>query len=410
MNCTASTPFIEALRQTDPVERQLSLFRIDQATGLPFALPTSTLPPDPPPSLEAARGTAAHSAAEAVLAGDLSLWNLTDYVCPTTDIPIDEDLADIVRTYIEALRALPGLDYYCEQRVTLHTYCYGTSDFISFDPNAQILYVRDLKAGKGQPVYAAGNSQLYIYAAAAYLNLRTELAGLTSITSVNAGIIQPARDIDDHIELTTEYLLEYSEQVTQTILDTERGENLSFNPDPHNQCRWCPAVSLCPAYSETHVASAVTDLSDEIINSTEQELWPMPSKLTDWGDRRRLVPFLELWIKRVKQHTDHMMLEDTVPAGDSLLHTFTIRDGKPGDRKWKSEEHALAYAQQWDLSETESMTQPTLKSVPQMEKAARTKSGESLKLVRVSDEAVTRSEGRRKIVPISTAAEDSDDA
>ena len=82
----------------------------------------------------------------------------------------------------------------------------GTVDFGSVDA-AGVLRIRDLKGGKGVKVYAAGNSQLRLYAYGALRQTR----GLYDVLSVELTIDQPRLDHVDTETLTVAELTDWAQ-------------------------------------------------------------------------------------------------------------------------------------------------------------------------------------------------------
>ncbi len=141
-----------------------------------------------------------------------------------------------------------------EQKVSLQTYIedgFGTCDLIIVSDG--VLYVTDLKFGKGVRVSAIENSQLKLYGVGAL-----ETYGfLYDIHTVRLTISQPRLDAISTWDIAAEDLLIWAETfVTDQALLAYEGKG------DHNMgdwCRFCKAKPLCPAYHEQAMLIAEVD-------------------------------------------------------------------------------------------------------------------------------------------------------
>ena len=107
----------------------------------------STLPNTTTPY--AMEGTAAHELADMCLSDGLSPH---DYINQhIAGIPVDEEMADHVASYVAYVKSFSGIHFY-EVRVDFSEWIpngFGTSDAIVIDEKLKTVHVIDLKYGKG---------------------------------------------------------------------------------------------------------------------------------------------------------------------------------------------------------------------------------------------------------------------
>ena len=131
---------------------------------------------------------------------------------------------------------------------------FGTSDFNVVSDG--VLYIRDLKYGRGVKVEAKGNTQLQLYALGVY----EHLDWLYDIKRVNYGIIQPRLDWFDEEEISIEQLIRIGEEIkTKAIL-------ANSNVKEYHQGTWC---KFCKARSECKIR--MTAIFSKINNILKQE-------------------------------------------------------------------------------------------------------------------------------------------
>lgn len=285
----------------------------------------------------AAEGTAYHEIAAKALqrTGPVNdTWTgdmCADYVGKIVEadgfkFTIDEENAAHAQTYVDAIRKIPGAQYY---EVRLDTSAVvgvagqgGTGDAVTLDYEASTIHVDDLKFGRGEVVFAEKNEQLLQYGAAA-LN---QYALFHDWKFVKLGIHQPRlHHYSEHIYTVEEvrawveankpkFQLAHSLYVEPTKLLSEH-----FSPG-EKQCRWCPIRGSCHARSQmflaqfpiTEVVMPVTALSD--------------AKLAETRSR---VDALEQWCSDIKAeaHTRGVLLGRHLPG-------WKVVNGRMGNRKW----------------------------------------------------------------------------
>jgi len=131
--------------------------------------------------------------------------------------------------------------------------CFGTADFIAWNPQTGKLTVADYKHGAGVAVYAKGNKQLAQYGVgAAYRLLQSAHATPSAIDLI---IVQPRAQHKVEEDEPITGVLTWS--ISAEELDAEAGQldqEILACLDPEAplvpgtvQCRFCNAIDVCPA-------------------------------------------------------------------------------------------------------------------------------------------------------------------
>jgi len=245
------------------------------------------------------------------------------------EIDVDEAMASAVQMYVDDVRGRAhGHELFVEERIDVSNVIgaedqFGTGDAIILEP--EVLVVEDLKFGKGVAVDAAGNEQLMIYA----LGAVDQFDVLGEIKSVRMVIHQPRLNHVSESEMTVEDLREEARRFQAASADA-----LSDSPTMaagEKQCRWCKALSVCKVAADS--ASATIDASFEDLTSYDKNtaaLMPSGLVLEAFEECYAAVPFLELWIKAMKERA----LEE---AKEGRLKRFKAVTGKRGNRVWENE-------------------------------------------------------------------------
>lgn len=228
-------------------------------------------------SPHAIEGTLAHEISENILRKKLGMISEKEYNLKTMELraspiyttEIDEDLTayvDLVLEQVaEARASSPDALVLIEQKVSLEVYIqegFGTCDLIIIADG--VMYVTDLKFGKGVRVSAIENSQLKLYAVGAL-----EAFGMIyDIHTVRLTICQPRLDAISVWDIEAEDLLIWAEEYVKPrakLAHAGEGEH-----EPGDWCRFCKAKPFCPALKEEALFIAEADF--EVPQNTEQEL------------------------------------------------------------------------------------------------------------------------------------------
>jgi hypothetical protein len=220
--------------------------------------PGSPLGVSSAPSWYSAEGSAAHERCSDVLGGNAidigpRQWSIDGFTGEFQD-----DDYEAMQEYIDHCRSLPGITL-VEQRVTLEpwlgyeldgtTPIGGTCDFASITD--EVVYVRDLKFGKGERVDAENNEQMILYALGVY-NLISGLGTVRHDVVFDLGICQPRigamPDPARPVQLTLDELLQWGEKFRAAQLAARAAQATGLPRIPGTkQCRWCPIRDNCEA-------------------------------------------------------------------------------------------------------------------------------------------------------------------
>lgn len=291
----------------------------------------------PNPSSEyAAEGTAYHDISARVLDalgnGGPGYAMCAAYVGVTIEadgykFTIDEENAAYAQVYVDAIRRIPGEQFYEVRLDTSEIVGVpgqgGTGDAVTLDFENDTIHVDDLKFGRGEVVFAENNEQLIQYGAAA---LR-RFALLHDWKHLKLGIHQPRiGHYSEHtmcIERVEMWIAEnrpkfqrafelYQDPAKLTLADFVPGDK---------QCRWCPIRGACTARTNNMLQqfpisppapkSVTTTLTDEALAAA-----------------RSRVDDIEQWCSDIKAeaHTRAVHLGRKLPG-------WKVVDGKKGNRK-----------------------------------------------------------------------------
>lgn len=289
--------------------------------------------------------------------------------------PLDDDMIDCVQTYIDFVRAIPG-ELHVEQSVPIDHLtgeegATGTSDAIILD--RRVITVVDLKGGMGVRVDAEGNEQMMMYALGAL-----EKFGLVrDFDEARMIIVQPRIDHISEHTITVDDLVTFGLKVTNAA---KRDPNSPLNPGT-DTCRWCAAKATCPALEE----QVMDAFEDETVVQDVAQL-----------DKARLgalmgkVDMIESWCKAIRAQTETTLVQGNEVPGYKLVQ------GKRGNRKWVSEEQALAAFKSMRIKH-DLMYDLKLISPTKAEKVL----AESPKRWARLESLITQSEGALSVAPVS---------
>lgn len=282
------------------------------------------------PSSYAAEGTAYHELAARCLK---TIGRCSDSVGNVVEadgfkFTIDEENAAYAQQYVDAIRRIPGAQYY---EVRLDTSSVvgvpgqgGTGDAVVLDFENDTIHVDDLKFGRGEIVFAENNEQLIQYGAAA---LR-KFALSHDWKKVKLGIHQPR--IHHYSEHT--YTVEEIEAwIAENKPKFQRAHALHENPHlirssdyvpGEKQCRWCPIRGKCAARAQGFLAQFPV---------SPPAFTPLVTTLDDAGLAlaRDRVDAIEQWCSDIKAeaHTRGVLLGKHLPG-------WKVVNGRMGNRKW----------------------------------------------------------------------------
>jgi len=295
------------------------------------------------PSKYAAEGTAAHFLAAqclrdgtmpaehlgrriAIASGD-AYWAETSTV-ESVIFEVTEEMVENVGAYVSRVRELAeGVDMFIEQWVDLSPILGegegGTADAIIIGQD--YFAVHDLKYGKGRPVTAKDNPQLYLYALGAYEQIVSLI--LETPEYVVVGIHQPRNGGYNEHSLSFDELLAFKE-VAKEAAEKTRQPNAPLIPGPE-QCEWCPGMRLaiCPAVAQ-EVLSSVATVNEFEDLSSETLLPPETMGEDTLAQALGKLDLIEEWCSAVRTRAVQMLQSGQSVPGYKLVA------GRKGPRKW----------------------------------------------------------------------------
>ena len=202
--------------------------------------------PDEEGSVYAMEGTIAHHMAELILTGKKPEPDEqeTEFLY-NNKIDLDELLKNVryYTDYIGGLIEGEGVDLFIEQRLDLESVtgekdAAGTSDCVILRPKkdgSRSMFIIDLKYGTGEKIDAPNNTQLAIYARAAY----NYFGMLYDISTVYALIIQPRLDHISEWALSPAELTKFTDEISAAAAKALAMCDLPFEKCPllYRLCR-----------------------------------------------------------------------------------------------------------------------------------------------------------------------------
>lgn len=191
-----------------------------------------------PSSPFAEEGTKAHELAETILL-DKKIPDDTDkemllYVKEYTDFVLGELNRCQVKQKLK-------IELQVEVKITLeeiHKDMFGTVDAMFYSAAEGMLYVFDLKYGKGLEVETKNNPQLLYYA----------LGGWNTCFAnrVCLNIVQPRIEEKTikRVTYTSDYMTDFTDKLKEAVKRVEEQKTTYITGE--KQCQWCLAASICP--------------------------------------------------------------------------------------------------------------------------------------------------------------------
>lgn len=282
--------------------------------------------PQKPSSAAADWGTRAHDFSEAVLNGQMDLY----------EIPAEfHDVVEMYTKYVTA-HVQPESVLWVEKSFDLgkiHDDMFGTCDAVVITGNT--MHVIDLKSGIGK-VEAQDNTQLMYYALGALL----EVPNKSAIEQVAMHIVQPKLGAVDKWEVSVDHIYAWAQELKAAAVATEKHNAPVI---PGEQCQWCRAKAICPAKWAIANEAAGLDFTEPTFN-LEHAL--------------DLAEQLKPWVEAVQE-----LAKDKLQAGQSVIG-WQLKPGKK-TRKWID----AKVAENRFKMVPDAWTAPALKSPTQVEKA-----------------------------------------
>lgn len=291
------------------------------------------------PSEFAAEGTAAHELAAMCFSTGMGAADFigTEIEADGFTFTVDDEMAGFVQAYLDNCDREVG-DHYCEIKVPLSGVLqvdnqFGTADRVILNADENLLIARDLKFGRGVKVFAKGNKQLMLYAAGAAVEFEAQ----GKWKRFKVVVDQPRLDHVDEYEFELPELVALIKDARKAVHMCNAASNAPpevvretyLNPGPE-QCLWCPAKGICPAYAasaqETALAGfdVVEDSAKPLVAAMNDEEVAAAYAKVDW---------VKGWVDAIQGEAHSRAMSGNLPG-------FKLVLGRAGARKWYDEEAA----------------------------------------------------------------------
>lgn len=355
----------------------------------------------------AEEGTRAHKAAEAVLRGEVPVFD-------------DADMQGHVATYVDNIKQYAeGGELMVEQKLNYAKYlglpeaaAWGTSDAVIIKGDE--IQVADLKYGMGEVVSPESNPQMMLYALGA-LAAFDDLAG--PFKRVRMVIHQPrVVKAPQEWDCSVEELLAFGEEAKRAVHLVKAAEHgagsiaqgtktqaeweAEYLKPGADQCRWCKAKATCPK-----LRAEVLDTVFATVPATAEDFAdlsvPGPAHIAptddDWlaaaGEKTDQI---EDWVKAIRAELERRLFarNNSLEAQQALRQKLV--QGKQGNRAWADTAKAEALLKSFRLK-VEDMYDMKVISPTSAEKVL----AESPKRWAKAQELITRADGKLSVAPLS---------
>ena len=331
-----------------------------------------------------AEGTLAHSLAEIKLRLQFNQIGHEEYEREIQIIQTspyyNEEFESYVDNYVVYTRSQIGEadTALFEQRVDFSDWVpdgFGTADVVILSKHA--IRVIDLKFGKGIPVSAQDNTQLRLYALGAWSKFKEEYP---DIREVSYTIHQPRLDSISTDGTSISKLVDWANYFVKPKAKKAWSGSGEFLPG--EWCQFCRAKATCRARSDFNTELAKQDFKEPAL-LTEEEIIEVLGKAQD----------LRTWVNDVEEYAlEKAVKENVIPSGFKLTTTKT-------HRKISDNQLAAAVLVEKGLPAEQIWNQPTLKSIPSLEKI-------NPQVTAWLGDLVLRPEGQPKLVRVKQAAKE----
>ena len=259
------------------------------------------------------------------------------------EFDVDDEMVNGVQLYLDLCREPEG-DHFYEVRVDHTDWCpdkdehgeplgqqFGTADHVCCAP--RVLYVDDLKYGKGVKVFAKGNKQALKYA----LGTWKEYDWIYGFEKVVIRIIQPRLDHVDVWELTVDEMLEWGAQI-KADLTKVFDPKAAFGPG-EKQCKFCKVSGRCKpqeVFIHSITALAFDDESKDGLAPPDFANNPNILTFDEMEEAWRMLPLLKLRMEAIETRVRNALMDEEPFPGLKLVEGNT-------HRKWHSEKKAQAW-------------------------------------------------------------------
>jgi hypothetical protein len=237
----------------------------------------------------------------------------------------DKSMADYVQQFIDYVNQFEADENLNESRMAFDSWVdggFGTVDALLL--NDGLIHVIDLKYGKGIKVYAEDNTQLKLYALAAF----QEYGDMYEMETFRLTIVQPRLDHIDEWEIGLDELLVWAEEVVEPAADEALTDTAHFKAGTH--CQWCKIRATCKARYDT-IKGGLLDEIEDIRDPNE-----MGNE--DLGEAMDLVPLIKKWCTDLEDRVKALVMDgESIPGIDG--EDYKLVAGR-GSRAWRDADEA----------------------------------------------------------------------
>ena len=276
------------------------------------------------PSGEAAqRGTAIHALAETCYQLDTDPMKFVGE--EMEGVTLDADDCQMALDYLNEIWHIEGMtermnvEYPVKYQSKEYIEVGGTADVVGYSMKDGIVYVIDLKTGKGY--VSEDSTQLKIYALA-----YTQGMSRDWIKEFQLTIVQPYSGEPRTLVMTAADMWEWEEKVLRpAMIATQLDDPPLYMSE--SACQWCDAKTICPKQQQQFDVVAkqqdITTLDKEEIAEVMKTL--TPDQISAILDK---APMVEKFIEAVKEHALQAMEKDGM-----VLQGWQLQP-KRATRKW----------------------------------------------------------------------------
>lgn len=243
------------------------------------------------PSVYAAEGTLAHEfgdinlrfrngeISEKIFNSELKKLRKEKLYSDEMEVEVDKYVTAVMESFSIAKSKTPDAVLLVEERVDFSHLVekgFGTGDACIIADG--VLYVMDLKYGKGVKVDADDNPQLKLYGSGALRAFEM----MYDIHTVRLVIIQPRLNHISSWDISSEDLIEWGEkQVKPKAAKAYQGKGLQKAGD---WCKWCKVKPMCATLAAKNVKLAQREFKDPHLLTEKQlvEVYKQQPMLVDW--------------------------------------------------------------------------------------------------------------------------------
>lgn len=317
----------------------------------PGSVRLSTQVPPKEDSIYSAQGSAAHAAIDDFLSRrekgetvDIYDYIGFEYEKGEFEVELSSEDVDAMAEFIKAvdeIRAKGKFILHTEAKFHLNPIyegLFGTSDVVLISSDLKKLVVIDYKHGSGVPVEVKENKQLMYYALGAIQYViekhkldpaYIDIAGWGGVfQEVEVVIVQPrCRHHAGAVrpwKVPAKTLDDFAEELGKRARETAN-PNAALVPG-EEQCRWCPALAICPAFGQKTFEIAKADFA------AAAPVFPKPDSLApkDIARIMKFEPLMQEWLKSVSVYALHCLEHGQEIPGFKLVE-------KRANRKWTDE-------------------------------------------------------------------------